>query len=1145
MPQVRYKGKVYTMPWDKPDPPSIDEVKTWVKAEATRSDPNYVPPLPKLPDAEGIKLGPIPNPTEFYNSTMGGKTKSFVQGLTDTGRSIADTIDQTGRATLDKIHEGDYPGATGALASPLLGPLKRVNDAIGKAGSQSDSMSGFISNIRHNIVGDPDQAHNEAIEQAIGGTGLPAADMMTAYKSGDYPRLAGQVVSGAATIAAPHMFKGMRGEGPSRMAPPEELPHPNLDPNFNNGMGDPELAGSTPYPRGTGIVENPVIPPPKSAPTSNRGMVLPAATESTNMEPTRFVQGRAGTVDTQNIPPVDMGPNAGSYSGTLGPQEFGETVKPTSDLAPYIAENGPGIGKPVDYQQENIDRNATYGEGGIVPSGVRPSELPDISDPVAPGAPVEEAPIKDRTPPSIRQPMPGETRMAELRAKFGGQKTEPEARDTTRDLPALPAPREVDATPEQPYTRATPYQEVSRQIEQGPLQKTARQQALEAQIEKNNVPVDTETVTNAVESPVPEVAKAAQQTVAAIVKKQGFLAKSGIKPVAQDLGMSMLEKIRRMGPAGQEIYRMVSKERLDGEALAGSRTVATNDLFGKYAKDPEQFSRIQRALDTGEDPMDDGMRQAVQTYKDTIDKDIVGKAKEAGVSLRTSGGKRLEFQGRENYWPHIMPKEFFNDKQGALNALLALKDKEGNPQYSPEQANAVLKNAKMWGERLISPQHGRYADVPGYRTDYAALLQHIHDMSRRTAQASEYGPMDLADPNSKLSKLVAQTSDPAFVTKGLSRYLGRDEAGDSGMRSFVKTALKAETFLHLSQFAIGNFNNLATVPLRAGTVEAGKAFVKAFTKSGKRVAEDSGVVQSIHQEALREVGGEGILSKAFLMHKSEGFNRAVAAIAGQGTAKTLFESLKEGTISKGNKARLADLILEPIDKIEKQGELSPEQIRRAGGRMAEITQGRANSIDLPKLWTDHPATDLIFLFKKYAFRQSKIMKDALTSPTNGSVANRAKTAVLAAGILAATGELTGDVKAVLMGVPSGTSADKVANRGSEFKALGSQNAVVNRLIADYMQAWALGLVGDGLQATLKGGDNPLKFMGGPVVGDISDVASGVGALAKGNTKPLVKKAARSVPYIGPGLADEMTPVPSHGSLPSLPRMRVLPKLPRP
>jgi hypothetical protein len=1065
MPKVRYKGQVYDMPWnDSTRSPSMDEIKTYLKSQVHDNDGTDIPPVPRFDNLSEFKPGAIPDPRSIKTQDEGG----FVSGLTDTPRRIFEQVDDAGRNSYQNLKKGNVVGAFQDVFRPVIDPFTQLN-----------GMAAQPSSV-------PKMSRSTAATQGMDMLGLPGSDVQDAINQRDYPRLAGQAVGAAALIGGTHAISRM-GRGTTSIPSPVET--------------------------------RPVtIPPPEPV---NRGIRLPAITETTNMEPTRFYQGRAGTVDARNMPPVDMGPNPDNLSGTVLPQEFGQTVIPPPT---HVAENGPSIGRPIDYQSL-IDQR----QGAITDMDWRTAwdklhnvEVPNPDE-------VDTAP-KDRTPPATRQPTPGEARMAELRDKFGGKKTEPEpARDTiqsnmNQDLP--PVPEEV-----RPYERSTPYEQVTRQVEE-----RAQTKALREKIKADDIPTDPDTVAPAMESPVPEIKKAAAQTVQQATTKKGIvgriLEKTGISGVARDLGMGSLEAVKRMGPEGQEIWRKVSKARLDAEALAGDRTVKVKQAVEKFADDPGKFEQFRRALDYGEPVFDPEIQKAIDLVK-AVDNETVQRAKTAGVSLRTSGGKRIPFQGRENYWPHIYPREFFANKEGALKALI-------DAGLSPEDAKQTLKNSYQWGERLISAQHGRQADVEGYRTDLNALLQHVHDMARRTVEAEEFGPMDLADKASPLGSLVGKTSDPVFTNNVLSRYLGRDEPSSPAWARFTKTALKAEAFMHLSQFAISNLNNAATIPIRANSVEFGKALFKAMTKEGKWDAERSGALQTIHQEALREAGGEGLLSRAYLMHKSEGFNRAVASIAGMGTAKDLFVRLKEGKGSADDKARLGDLLLEDVDKVLKQGELSNPQIQRAGGRMAEITQGRAQSIDLPHFWSEHPATDLVFLFKKYAFRQSKIIKDALTT---GSPAQRARNAAVAAGLLQLTGEVTGDAKAAIRGAVSGAgAAQQIQDRGQEYDKMTGGNEIVDRVVANYMQAWALGLVGDAIQAAASGEDKTLEFLAGPVVQDIADVVGNVT-----NPDALSKKAVRSVPVVGGGASDRLFPKrrSNQNRLPSLPRMTQLPRLPKP
>lgn len=861
---------------------------------------------------------------------------------------------------------------------------------------------------------------------------------------------------------------------------------------------------------------------PKMARESTELMRIPQPVAKAKPQ-TRFYQGRAGTVDAKNPPKVDIGghvPRLGALDqGTTLAREHGNLTIPDPTIT---AEMGPSLGRPREYREygpnkpgqielEDVGRSADYQfpspyerqtsadqvtmDIGRKGSQRLESPLPDIPVPEIPNSPLpagtqsrlralghsEEAIQQMDIQTANVKLLSGKVdevsdlRQAELMEKFGGRlKSETDALRIEK--------------------RGNPPRDVIREVDDAV---------------KRGAPVDRDVVVKAAESKIPEVQKAAEQVAETQIKNESRWRRWAArardpKGVWRDIGMGSLEGVKRSGKTGPEIHRKVTFARLEGERTGGTWSSRARQVAEPETQlNPEQYNSLQRAMDLGEPVFDPKVQTALdEVHK--IDDEMTRRATAADLHIKTSSGEKVPFKGRENYWPHIYPKEFFADKVQAIKKLI-------DSGMSPKDAEETLRNSFKYGERLISPEHARRTNsVPGYRTDFNALLQHYDDMGKRIAEAEEFGSMDIGDAASPLGRLVKGTDDPEFVTRVLQRHLGREEAvgAQAAWGKMTKKILKVEAAMHLSQFAIGNSQQLAAIPLKANSARVVEGLVKGLTKEGKITAERSGVLQTIHQEALREYGGESLISKLFLMKKSEGYNRAVAAIAGQGTVKDVFNKLKSGKGGEHDKTRLFDLLQENVDKVMKQGELSEAQLGRAGGRMAELTQGRAQSIDLPPFWTNHPAFDMVFLYKKYAFRQGKVMKDALMT---GSPAQRAKNLAIVAAIFPIVGEAAGDVKATIKGAIQGDIGKAVRDRADY---IGTDSPIINRFIANYMQVWTLGLLGEAVQASSSGQAGLLKFVSGPVLSDATEVA---GAVGTGNINTLEKKAAASVPYVGSGL----------------------------
>jgi hypothetical protein len=120
------------------------------------------------------------------------------------------------------------------------------------------------------------------------------------------------------------------------------------------------------------------------------------------------------------------------------------------------------------------------------------------------------------------------------------------------------------------------------------------------------------------------------------------------------------------------------------------------------------------------------------------------------------------------------------------------------------------------------------------------------------------GVKDIADPNTPISQLAAKTKDPGMATKILTQYLDRDAGVQPHEADFAKKVSKVTTALYLSRFAISNTNQLAFVPVVTNFKSTAKALGQFITspKNTWRKAESMGALQTVMQEAMRDMGGE-------------------------------------------------------------------------------------------------------------------------------------------------------------------------------------------------------------------------------------------------------------------------------------------------
>lgn len=587
-----------------------------------------------------------------------------------------------------------------------------------------------------------------------------------------------------------------------------------------------------------------------------------------------------------------------------------------------------------------------------------------------------------------------------------------------------------------------------------------------------------------------------------------------IRQAIRDFTMSTGKQVKREGAAGQDLYKLLTKTRLDADSLAGQWQRRFNEAIAEL--DKPKFDQFVTHMDEGTRSTDPAINSALDAVK-LLDDEVVNRGVASGMGFRTaSGTKQIPFKGRQGgYWPHLFGEEFFKNRDSAIDALMkGYESKEGKP-LSRREAEVMLRNARAFGERLISAQHQRKGKgIEGWRRDPGAYLKHLDDMARRITESEQLGPLDIGSPTSHISKLIEQTTNPQLVYRNIKQILKRDREHDPSADKLINKVSSVMAWANLSNFMLGNFNQNAMTPLRSTTRGFLSSLRKAFTPEGKKESLDTGALQTLAGEILLEEGKSSKLTKWYGMDMSERFNRSVAAGAGKASAMDLFTRAKKNPKNTRVRRELENLILEDADALLKQDKLTDEQLNRAGGRMSEITQGRAQPFDLPYQWNKNPYARVILLFKKYAFRQTRMIADAI-------MANPARNIPAALILFQAMGELTGDAKAAISGGVAGVLTgenpedrikEKISGRGDW---IGSGSPILDRLIANYSQSWFLGLLGDMLEKGSKK-EKILEFAGGPVLSQGAELAEGISEASKGKPKPLAKTLASKIPVVGSG-----------------------------
>jgi len=516
------------------------------------------------------------------------------------------------------------------------------------------------------------------------------------------------------------------------------------------------------------------------------------------------------------------------------------------------------------------------------------------------------------------------------------------------------------------------------------------------------------------------------------------------------------------------------------------------------------------------------VQKAVDIWR-TVENAIGDKATDSGLRLFTDSKKWIPFiKNTENYWPHI-PTE----KQGT-----GIIQKLVDSGMSRSEAKRVEGYYRKNGELIVGAQHAREvkSNIP-YRMDADAGLQHIRSMSKRIAQHEEFGPMDVKGKGAEgISDLIEATKDPNLASKLMERIIGRDERSNATLNKWLDRSRKFAALAHLQNFTLPNMIlGQGTTALKSSRypIASMKEVLNLFSKRYRGEMARSGVWQNFNHTLAEEMSR----FDPYMIGPGETFNRGIAGAVGKAVAREALKELRRNPASKAARQELSNLVLEDVDQVVRQNELTSKQLDMAAGRMAEVTQGLNVPGNLPFDWSNpvsnipNFAAQLMLQFKKMGYQATKNVWDSI-DPRKVGVAQSAKNVALWIGISQVVGELTGDIKAGARGLWTGNPDERVRDRGDWWlnsngissdmidgvaSNAGVPPEMIARMLDNASQSFMLGLPADLIMSSTYGPASLLSALSGPV---ISDAAKLFYYSLTGNFRGLGKEAIKMAPVPG-------------------------------
>jgi len=625
-------------------------------------------------------------------------------------------------------------------------------------------------------------------------------------------------------------------------------------------------------------------------------------------------------------------------------------------------------------------------------------------------------------------------------------------------------------------------------------------------------------VTRNVEPAIP----GASAQVAPIIQQN----KSIFRRLADALFVSGEKQMERMGPIGTEIRKVLSEVEYSKRELFNKFAGPFVDIT-KRLKGPEIENYV-LSMDGSATPMNPNVASAVAESRKITD--LMGQlAEQAGVRMKTPKGELVPFKPVAQYWPHrpVNPVA----RASFIDELM-----NNNPKLSRSQAERLARQFQNESEWFNSPQHSRMFGTFEWRKDLNSMTDHMADMADIISRAKILGPGDIGRKGTVISNLIERAPDPARASELVRTHLrgGMDKNNEfyQAVKAVNRIATKSQIFSKLGMFPISNLNNQLPTMLHGDLPAFASSVLKTITGSPtlKALAKDYGTasVGEIPVGILSEAGKKKVPIVGDMVKWSEDFARTIATGTGHGTAQSLFKAAKAG--DKMSIRRLGDLLLQDdVSQVLSQERLTPEQLKFGTQRFVELAQQLESGMKLPPAWVNEPLLHIPLIFKRFSFQGTKSVKDAILSNPGRNI----PLFLVASPLL---GELTGDLKSLVYGVIRGAPepegmldaiAFELAGRHKFVERMSGINSeesdlglAANRLTADILQSWGLGLIADMLQGALGGKNAGYSALFGPAIDQALSIVTGI---AGGDLTSLGREGLRSIPAIGPGLQRRLLP----------------------
>jgi len=561
--------------------------------------------------------------------------------------------------------------------------------------------------------------------------------------------------------------------------------------------------------------------------------------------------------------------------------------------------------------------------------------------------------------------------------------------------------------------------------------------------------------------------------------------------------------VRQATPAVQEAFRVSRKVLNEIISSADDAAVAVGkrqNYFTHFNPSPEKVILSKAEKVALKQAKTIAEREAIylqSNLKESIRRDILENAvfKQGAFRNVEEGGRILE-----SWAQYVQGGKRVIDKQ--VRPFLDYVVKKGQ---AKNLAQAEAKAFKDFIRRPLPrlPKYGpleysREIDLPFWDPDPRRVLPtYTIGAITRIEAVQSFGPR-----NETLNQLIRKVGTTKGVEAarevdklvrtitGQIRYAPASEKISMTLRAIQTPKLAFAQILNIGQ----NINVLLNSDL--GALSYG--LQSAFTNKGIQKALKSGaILQSVLQRELSYAGGGLDFANKVLKYSgftwTELFNRTVSANAGMRYAEKTFEKLKKNPTNQFLRWRLKEMQISPAQAL-KRGTLIEAELLRAGNMMSMTTQFVSQPLYLPA-WASSPEGKVIFQFKNFAYNQARFVKNQLFNP-HIPLARKARTLLILSMVYPMSGEVLGDVRAMVTGVKRPTNA-------------------WDRYWSNIATAGTFGLALDVWESARFGGI--AETIGGPTLGTVAEVTENfVRSVEKGEpTTGFIKSLFRQTGVLRP------------------------------